>query len=63
MLHISRPYLVRLLEQKELPYSLVGTHRRIAVPDLLAYKTRRDEQSRQAVDALSRQAQELDMGY
>lgn len=63
MLNVSRPYLVKLLENGEIRFSKVGRHRRIEYRDLMDYMDRSDEQSRQAVDALSAQAQELGMGY
>jgi excisionase family DNA binding protein len=40
-LNVSRPFVVKLLEQNELPYTRVGTHRRIAFEDLVAYQQRR----------------------
>jgi excisionase family DNA binding protein len=63
MLNVSRPHLVKLLEQGELPYSRVGTHRRIKFQNLIAYKRKQDEESEEAVQALADQAQESDMGY
>jgi excisionase family DNA binding protein len=62
-LNVSRPHLVSLLEQNELPYRKVGTHRRILFKDLLGYRERSRIDSREALDELTRQAQELGMGY
>ena len=63
MLHMSRPYFVRLLEQNKVPHTRVGTHRRVSLPDLLAYQETRAQQARAAADSLVDQAQDLDMGY
>lgn len=63
ILNISRPYLVKLLENDAIPYTKTGTHRRIRYQILMEYKQQRDEESRSALDELANQAQELDMGY
>ena len=42
LLQVSRPYLVRLLEEGKIRYHLVGSHRRIRLGDLLDYKSTRD---------------------
>ena len=42
ILGMSRQFLVQLLEKGEIPFHLVGTHRRLYVRDVMAYKARRD---------------------
>jgi excisionase family DNA binding protein len=63
LMNVSRPYLVKQLEAKKIPYHKTGRHRRIRFDDLMAYKQRVDEECQQAADELTRQAQELGMGY
>ena len=63
LLGVSRPYLIGLLEQRKIPYRLVGQHRRVRLDDLLAYKRTDDESRRRIADELTADAQELGMGY
>jgi len=59
ILGVSRPHLIKVLEQGDIPFYLVGRHRRVAVDDLLAYKQRRDAHRRGALDALAAESQDL----
>jgi len=62
-LNVSRPFLVQLLEQKKLPFRMVGTHRRIRFEDVLRYKENTDAERRKVLDQLATEAQEHKMGY
>lgn len=59
ILRVSRPFLIKLLEEGKIPYFLVGTHRRIHFHDLMAYKTRWEAERRAALDELTRLGQEM----
>jgi excisionase family DNA binding protein len=60
VLGMSRQYLIQLLERGEIPFHLVGTHRRLFVRDVLAYKSKRDLVRRETLDHLARR--EFDKG-
>jgi excisionase family DNA binding protein len=58
-LNVSRPYLIKLVETGEIPFRLVGTHRRVRFRDLREYKNRDDLQRRRAADELTQLSEEL----
>jgi excisionase family DNA binding protein len=63
LLNVSRPYLVKLLEERKIPCRSVGKFRRVRFDDLMAYKKQDEQQRLKFLQELTAQAQELDMGY
>ncbi|MHB8659893.1 MAG: helix-turn-helix domain-containing protein [Solirubrobacteraceae bacterium] len=63
VLSVSRPHLIKLLDRGELPFHRVGTHRRIKIEDVLAYRERRDAERRAALAELTRLSEDLPGGY
>jgi len=63
ILNVSRPFLIKLIEDDQIPYRKVGTHRRIRFEDLMVYKRNIDNKRRDVLADLVSEAQELNMGY
>ena len=61
LLNVSRPYLIKLLESREIPYHKVGKHRRILAQDLYKYKADIDAKRSQSLDELTALSEELDL--
>jgi excisionase family DNA binding protein len=59
LLNVSRPYLIRLLEQGQIAYRQVGTRRRVELKDVLAYRARHVARRRRTLDELTAQGEEL----
>lgn len=56
---MSRPTVVRLIDEGELPARKVGSHRRILLTDLLGYRDQIVAERRAALDQMTRDAEEL----
>lgn len=59
LLGVSRPYIIKQIEEGHLPYRMVGAHRRILFADFMAYKRKSDQARAAALDELSAQGQEF----
>jgi len=62
-LNVSRPYLTRLLKERKIPHRKVGTHRRVQLRDLHAYREQMRVEAEDALQQLADEAQELGIGY
>ncbi len=63
ILGVSRPFLVRLLDEGRIAFRMVGTHRRVPLADLLAFKKANKAERRALAAALTEEAQDDGFGY
>ena len=63
LLSVSRPHLISLIEKGAIPFHRVGTHRRMKLSDVIAYKGAKDRTSDAVMDELVAEAQSLKLGY
>jgi excisionase family DNA binding protein len=63
LLNVSRPYLVKLLDQREIPYRRVGNRRKVRLVDLIDYKRRDETLRRDIADELTREAGKIGLEY
>lgn len=59
LLNVSRPYVVRLLDEGHMPSHRVGTHRRVLFKDVIAYKEEHRRARGTVLDRLTALDQEL----
>ncbi|PZV22357.1 MAG: hypothetical protein DCF18_10055 [Cyanobium sp.] len=53
LLNISRPYLYKLIDAGEIPFSKIGSHRRLKLCDVEDLRERRRVESRKALEAIA----------
>ncbi len=58
-LHVSRPFLVKQLDAGEIPFHMVGTHRRILMSDIMEYKRKRKERTQEILRQMREEAEDL----
>lgn len=63
LLHVSRPHLVKLLDAGVIDHYKVGSHRRVRIEDVLAYREARAGRRRDKLDELTRLSEELEGDY
>ena len=63
ILNVSRPFLVKLLDDGVIPHHKVGAHRRVFAKDIVEYKQKIDSDRQQTLDKLTALSQDLNMGY
>ncbi len=59
VLNISRPHLIKQIEAGALAHYMVGTHRRLKLVDVLAYRDQLDAQASEALDDMAAEAEDL----
>jgi excisionase family DNA binding protein len=63
LLGVSRPFVIRQLEEGKIAHRKVGRHRRIVLKDLLAFRKASYENRRKVLDELTAEGQRLGIGY
>ncbi len=55
LLGMSRQFFVRLLDEGKIPFHRTGTHRRVYLKDVLAFRTQRDRQRKEAIERIAKE--------
>lgn len=63
ILNVSRPFIIKLLEQGRIPFKKVGKHRRILLQDVLHIKEQQNKVRESQLEKLVKDSQILGLGY
>lgn len=63
ILNVSRPFVIKQLDEGKIPYKMIGTRRKILFQDLMEYQESIYRVRLNTLDKLTRDAEDLDMGY
>lgn len=59
-LNVSRPYFIKLLEQKKIPYHRIGNRRKVLTSDIVTYKKRLKVSREKSLAKMTALSQELE---
>lgn len=62
-LNVSRPFVIKEIEEGRIPHRMVGTHRRIPFDGLLEYAKEMQASRETALEELSQLSADLDLDY
>jgi excisionase family DNA binding protein len=59
LLNVSRPHFVEILKRGDIPFRMVGAHRRVKASEVLAYRETGDRKHHEALEEMAKLSQEL----
>ncbi len=62
-LNVSRPFVIKEIQQGRLPHRMVGTHRRVLFSDLIAYAKKMRDGQQSALEQMAANERELGLDY
>jgi len=61
LLNVSRPFLIKLLDQDQMPYRRTGTHRRVKLADVLNYREQQFARTGEIIREMGREERDWDL--